>query len=266
MLPLLLSISTAAPVLTRPYYYVADNDLIGVTFFFSMFAMLGASLFFLVERGNVPRRWRLTMTLASLVCLIAGGSYYFMLGMYLNLGLSPTRFRYIDWVFTVPLMCSQFYLLLRPLGAPVSSLWRLLLAAIWMIGFGFVGETSPGYWSILWGSIALLGYMVILHEIWFGPLARLVDACPDEEVVQAFSYLSYFILIGWVIYPLGYVTIPMNLFERLHLNHDLVYNFGDVLNKVGFGLVIYTMARKWGRKRKQRRQQQQRLFGRNIAG
>ena len=36
--------------------------------------------------------------------------------MYLNTGLSPTRFRYVDWLFTVPMMCTQFYLLLRPAG------------------------------------------------------------------------------------------------------------------------------------------------------
>jgi sensory rhodopsin len=252
---LLLLEASVAPVIIRPYYYVAANDLVGATFFFSMFALLGAAVFFLAERSNVPRRWRLTVTISGIICLIAGSSYYFMLGMYLNLGISPTRFRYIDWVFTVPLMCTQFYLLLRPMGASASSLWRLFLAAVWMIGFGFVGETSPGYWSILWGSVSMLGYMVVIHEIWFGPLAKLADICTDEEVVQAFSYLSYFILIGWAIYPLGYITIPLDLFEHLHLNHNLVYNFGDVVNKVGFGLVIYIMARKWARKKKLRRRQ-----------
>jgi bacteriorhodopsin len=63
------------------------------------------------------------------------------------------------------------------------------------------------------------------------------------EVVRAFNYLGYFILVGWAIYPLGYMTLPGNLLENLPINMNLVYNFGDAINKVGFGLVVYSMAR-----------------------
>ena len=83
------------------------------------------------------------------------------------------------------------------------------------------------------------------------PLAKVVDRSTNEEVVRAFNYLGYFVLIGWAIYPLGYMTLPFNLFESLHLNRNLVYNFGDVINKVGFGLVVYTMARKAQKVQKQ---------------
>lgn len=233
-----------------PYYYVAENDVVGATFFFSMFALLGASVFFFVERNNVPKRWRVNMTVSGIICLIAGISYYYMQGMYLNLHITPTRFRYIDWLFTVPLMCTQFYLLMRPSGASPGSLWRLFLSALWMIGFGYLGESALSYWSMLWGAVSALGYMVIIHELWFGPLSKLADHLPEEEIVQAFSYMSYFILIGWSIYPLGYMTSPFNVFESLNLNHNLVYNFGDVFNKVGFGLVLYCMARKNANRKK----------------
>ena len=98
--------------------------------------------------------------------------------------------------------------------------------------------------AIIWGAVSTLGYLAVVYEVWFGPLAKVVDRSTSQEVVRAFNYLGYFILIGWAIYPLGYMTLPFNLFESLHLNRNLVYNFGDVINKVGFGLVVYTMARK----------------------
>ena len=123
-----------------------------------------------------------------------------------------------------------------------------------MIGFGYFGETTYAYWSIIWGAVSTLGYLVILYEIWFGPLAKVAERSSSEEVARAFSYLSYFVLIGWAVYPLGYLTMPFNVFEALHLNRNLVYNFGDVVNKLGFGLVIYTMARKSARLKKQQRQ------------
>ena len=257
--PLLLQAAAQAANSLRPYYLTLENDLVGITFFFSMFALAGGALFFFLERGNVPRRWHANVTLAGIICLVAGINYYYMQGMYLNTGLSPTRFRYADWLFTVPMMCTQFYLLLRRAGARAGSLWRLILAGFWMIGFGYFGESREAYQAILWGSVSTVGYLVIVYEIWFGPLAKLVDKSSDEEVVRAFVYLSYFVLIGWAIYPLGYMTLPFNVFEALHLNRNLVYNLGDVINKLGFGLVIYTMARKAARTRKRARQQVRQL-------
>ncbi|MBC8084133.1 MAG: bacteriorhodopsin [Hymenobacter sp.] len=248
----------SAPNTLRPYYLALENDLVGSTFFFSMFALFGGALFLFLERRNVPKRWHANVTLAGVICFIAGASYYYMQGMYLNTGVAPTRFRYVDWLFTVPMMCTQFYLLLRPAGARPASLVRLLVGGVWMIAFGYFGETRDAYWAILWGTIATAGYLLVLYEIWFGPLAKLADTSTNEEVVRAFHALSYFVLIGWAVYPLGYMTLPFNVFEALHLNRNLVYNFGDVINKLGFGLVLYTMARKAVRLEKAKKQRAER--------
>ena len=230
-------------------FHLSANEFVGYTFFYSSFALLGAAFFLLLERQNVPRRWRVNMTVASLICLIAALSYFYMQAIYVGQGLSPTRFRYTDWLFTVPLMCTQFYLLLRPAGARPSSLYRLVLGGLWMIGFGFFGEQSGPNKTIIWGAVSSLGYLAVLYEVWFGPLAKVADYSTDRDVVRAFTYLSYFVLIGWAVYPLGYMTLPFNVFEALHLDRNLVYNFGDVVNKVGFGLVVYVMARKSAERR-----------------
>ena len=233
----------AASILMLPLRSL-QNEVVGYTFFYSTFALLGAAIFFLFERNNVPKRWRVNLTVAGLICLIASVSYFYMQNMYVEQGISPTRFRYTDWLFTVPLMCTQFYLLVRPAGAPTSSLWRLVFGGLWMIACGFFGENAELNKTIIWGSISTLGYLVVLFEVWFGPLAKAVDRSTDRDVVRAFTYLSYFVLLGWAIYPLGYMTLPFNVFAKLHLDRNLVYNFGDVINKVGFGLVVYVMARK----------------------
>lgn len=152
----------------------------------------------------------------------------------------------MEWLFTVPLMSTQFYLLLRPAGAQPGSLWRCVLGAIWMVGFGYFGEHASYNETIIYGAVSTLGYFVILFEVWFGPLARVADCSTNREVVRGFRYLSFFVLIGWAVYPLGYMTLPFNVFDALHLDRNLVYNFGDVVNKVGFGLVVYVMAREAG--------------------
>jgi hypothetical protein len=60
-------------------------------------------------------------------------------------------------------------------------------------------------------------------------------------------------LVGWAIYPLGYILgTPGGLFgiqlvsdpEAAAHSMDIVYNIADAINKIGFGLVIYSLSRK----------------------
>ena len=55
-------------------------------------------------------------------------------------GDSPTFFRYVDWILTVPLMCVEFYLLTRLAGATKSLLWKLIFASTWMLVCGYIGK------------------------------------------------------------------------------------------------------------------------------
>ena len=65
----------------------------------------------------------------------------------------------------------------------------------------------------------------------------------DPILLSAFNALCWFVLVGWAIYPIGYMTIETDGFLRsTGLNLDLIYNIGDAINKIGFGLVIYGLA------------------------
>jgi uncharacterized membrane protein len=53
-------------------------------------------------------------------------------------------------------------------------------------------------------------------------------------------------LVGWAIYPLGYILgTPGGLFGITFSTDtrvmDVIYNIGDAVNKIGFGLVIYAL-------------------------
>jgi hypothetical protein len=53
-------------------------------------------------------------------------------------------------------------------------------------------------------------------------------------------------LVGWAIYPIGYIAgTTGGLFGAQILSGlpmDIVYNIGDAVNKIGFGLVIFSLA------------------------
>jgi bacteriorhodopsin len=47
--------------------------------------------------------------------------------------------------------------------------------------------------------------------------------------------MRQFILIGWAVYPIGFLMAFSGNGEL----REIIYNVADVLNKVGFGLVAY---------------------------
>jgi len=228
------------------------GDYIGFTFFTGYMAMLAASIFFIVERGTVTDKWKTSLLVSALITFIAAVHYYYMRGVWLETGTSPTQFRYIDWTLTVPLMCIEYYLILRPAGAKSSMLTRLILGAVIMLVTGYIGEAIQPQNNVFWGVISTLGWAVIIYEIYFGQASVLAKASSNEFVKSGYNVLRWFTLVGWAIYPIGYMMLPGNLLHGL-MSHDssatnvspvdLAYNIADAVNKIGFGLVVYTIAK-----------------------
>ena len=124
---------------------IAPDNYVAFTFFIGYIAMLAASVFFFVERGSVSSKWKMSLLVSALITGIAAVHYYYMRDYNLATGDSPTFFRYVDWILTVPLMCVEFYLLTRLAGATKSLLWKLIFASTWMLVCGYIGEAfNPG--------------------------------------------------------------------------------------------------------------------------
>ena len=234
---------------------IPKDDPIAFTFFTGYMAMLAASVFFFFERGSVESKWKLSMLVSGLITGIAAVHYYYMRDYYMATGENPTALRYIDWTLTVPLMCVEFYLLTKAAGAKINLLWKLIGASVLMLVAGYIGEAfnpeggSTSH-SVMWGVISALGYIYILYTAWAGEVAKLADASGDAVVKKGVRTLAWFVLVGWAIYPIGYMCMPggwlnTGIFFGLKLesgNVDLFYNIADAINKIGFGLVVYTIA------------------------
>lgn len=218
------------------------GDVVGFTFFTGYMAMFAASVFFFLERSKVADHWKTSLTISGLITMIAAVHYYYMRDQYLATGQSPTEFRYIDWTLTVPLMCVEFYMLIRPFGGRTSTLWKLIGYSILMLVAGYFGEALDPKNTILWGVISTLGYVGIVYEATLGDVKKIADASSRPEVSNAVRLLRNFVLVGWAIYPIGYMAMEGNLLAGMGLNLDLIYNIGDAINKIGFGLVVYSAA------------------------
>lgn len=222
-----------------------SGDYVGFTFFIGYMAMFAASVFFFFERNNVSGKWRTSLLISGLITMIAAVHYFYMRDVWIETGTSPTELRYIDWTLTVPLMCVEFYLILKSFGAKMGLLWKMIGYSVLMLVAGYLGETAFRDSSALWGAISTIGYAGIVYEIWFGSARKLANSANDPILQSAFQALCWFVLAGWAIYPIGYMAIETDGLLRGVLavqDMDLIYNIGDAINKIGFGLVIYSLA------------------------
>ena len=219
--------------------FLQVGDLTGFSFFLASMALLAATVFFVLERGSLNVKWKLSMTVATLITGIAALHYYYMKHAWLLSSSSPTEIRYIDWILTVPLMCIEFYLILRALGhASRLILYKLLGYSSAMLLFGYLGETLLLDPLMAFG-IGMLFWGLIIYEIFKGDAAKTMELSQHHQLKKSFKLLRLFVLIGWAIYPLGYYFGVSGSAELL----NVAYNLADVINKIGFSLVIYLLAR-----------------------
>ena len=136
-------------------------------------------------------------------------------------------------------MCVEFYLILKVAGAKKSLMWKLIFWSVVMLVAGYFGEAVYRDQAWFWGLISGIAYM-----IWFGEAKKLAEQA-GGAVLDAHKTLCWFVLVGWAIYPLGYMAGTPGWYDglaNLGLNMDVIYNIGDAVNKIGFGLVVYGLA------------------------
>ena len=217
-----------------------SNDYVGMSFWFATAIMLASTVFFFVERGDVKRKWRTSMTVAGLVTGIAFWHYLYMREAHLA-GDVTTVFRYMDWLVTVPLQIIEFYLILAAVTVvPVLLFWKLLGAALVMLIFGFLGEVQlidPTLGFI----VGMAGWIYIIYEVFAGEASKLSDASNNKGGQFAFNSLRLILTVGWAIYPIGYFIGYIGGGADLG-TVNVIYNIADLVNKTAFGLAIWAGA------------------------
>ena len=217
------------------------TDIVGVTFWLISMAMVAATVFFFLERDKVVGKWKTSLTVAGLVTLIAAVHYFYMRDVWVATGESPTVYRYIDWLLTVPLQIIEFYLILAAIAiVPAALFWRLLVASIVMLVGGYLGEA--GFMNATLGFIiGMAGWLWIIYEVFIGEASKINASSANEASQTAFKTLRLIVTVGWSIYPIGYVLGYMaGGVDEASLN--VVYNLADFVNKIAFGVAIWLAA------------------------
>lgn len=221
-----------------------QDDFVGISFWIISMALIASTVFFFLERDRVSPKWKTSLTVSGLVTLVAAVHYFYMRDVWVATGSTPTVFRYIDWLITVPLLMIEFYLILSAITrVPAGVFWRLMVGTLVMLVGGYLGEA--GYVSV-WPAfiVGMAGWAYILYEIFLGEAGKINASSAPPAVQSAFKAMRLIVVFGWAIYPVGYFfgyltgTGPADSANAL----NIIYNAADVLNKIAFGLIIWAVA------------------------
>jgi len=221
-------------------------------FFVGYIAMGAAFVFFMSERSNVAPQYRTTMTISALIVGIAAFHYYYMRGVYADFGVVSVEYRYMDWIITVPLMALKFPSLVGKSAITDTKFAGLgftgicFTGALIMVGFGYAGEAGlmNGMAALILGGMGWAMIIVATGTPWTSGLG--VDNSKiAPELIWSTNALRWFIVVGWVIYPIGYLFSPgADILDGNQEAMAVAYNIADIINKIGFGVVAWMGAKK----------------------
>ena len=231
------------PTLSFASGNLEPTDPVGITFWIISIAMVAAATFFFLESLRFEGKWRTSLVVGGLVCMVAAVHYFYMRDVWVSTGASPTVFRYVDWIITVPLQMIEFYIILAACTTiAMGVFWRLFVGSVIMLVGGYLGEA--GFINATLGFvIGMAGWIYILYEIFAGEAGKVSASDAPEAVQSGFATMRWIVTIGWAIYPIGYFW--GYLLESSNVNAvNIIYNYADLINKTAFGLVIWAAAKK----------------------
>lgn len=237
-------------------------DLIMATqfsFLMAFLGMLGGTFYFSQIKSTLPIEHQTNAVTSAVYCLMATFMYGFINYKYgigtdaLSKGDYPTVLRYIDWLVTTPLLVNKFPEMLGGDDAPAVAL-LVIVADVMMILFGFAGETSinaaKGSTVVGWAmfGVGCLAWLFIIFILY----TAVTNASANKlaPVRSGLNRLKLFIVFGWAIYPLGFLITLMSNTPEVRVGRELIYNFADLFNKVGFGMVAIFAIRQVVREQK----------------
>ncbi|MFC0267600.1 bacteriorhodopsin [Kushneria aurantia] len=206
--------------------------------------MLAGGVVFWVMSRSLPAAEKRHGVAAMSIVFIAFANYFAMaLGQgHVNFNGETVFFaRYTDWVLTTPiLLVSLAMMATRELARIRTLLFSLVVADVYMIVTGLVGNLSSSPHNYYWWIISMVAFIAVLGMIW-GPLRTEAARGPDRA---GFDKLAKMLTILWLIYPLVWLIGTSGFGWLSYGVESWFYLILDVTAKVGFGYVALTAARK----------------------
>lgn len=175
----------------------------------------------------------------SLVPLIAASAYFAMATGHGSINVGGHIFffaRYIDWVFTTPLLLLDLALLALPNTRGRIALIGVLLGAdVYMIITGLIAGFLTGADKYVWFATSTIAFLFILFV-----LVRMFRETQARggAVSSLFRNLATLTIVLWICYPIVWLLGTEGTGVFSIQVEVILYMILDVLAKVGFGSLL----------------------------
>ena len=217
------------------------TDIVGGSYSVTLLGMVATTALLLLATGWVGRVWKLPVALASVVTLVAAADYFEAREVWLAAKQAPIIYQYSAWMITIPVQVLALYFFVATVAAPSAALfWRLLVVAVFTVLVRYLGEAGFTHAALSF-LIGIVGWLYILGECFFGQMNEIVSRSENESLQRGYFWLRLIVTIGWAIYPLtDFIT---NFGGGADIGgRALALNLVDLVNRIGFGLVILAVA------------------------
>ena len=232
------------------------------TFEFALITMLAATLYFFLERYNLSDEYKPVSTLAILTTALAVVEYYNMKDFFTLENLSkdtlnyPTEYRYITWLIATPIMLYTYFVLTKlnktqkPIVILTISLNFLMIVSGYFAESSYSNNTMSIIFSYSMFTVGFVSWLGIVF-IFLRTLPKLINNQnnPNNAIcLKCLSVVQKLVIFGWAIYPIGLFITFFDNSVGTALTREIIYNFGDCFNKVGFALICFACAKKLSKK------------------
>lgn len=163
-------------------------------------------------------------------------------------------YRYANWLIDVPMLLTQFLVVLHFTGAEFRNRWIKLTgagAAMIILGYigqyyepqvaGFVDGNGAPFW--IWGGISWLAFFYLLYVA--NDSVQKGRKALTDEASALMNTAWRLLLITWFIYGFAYLVpgIPgINQSADWVVVRQGIYTLADVISKTVFGLLLSQVA------------------------
>ncbi len=229
-------------------------------------AALLAFLYIIAQTPRLTGKLKLLAILNLLVCAVSAALHFYYFTRLQPLAASaagisdmasaltenPLAVRYAYWMATTMILILMFPLLMGWERVGSRFALKLAIADAAMIATGYLGEQSTlggaglTFSAFVWFSVSGTLWLYLAASI-----LLVMHRLPSAETIppqrDALGYMFFFFLVGWAIFPAGFLYAIVFASDIGVVLRELTVNIGDIVNKVMWGVLVVYAAREIAR-------------------
>ena len=238
-------------------------------FTFTVAVFAASLLYFTVTASEAPQKYRSTFYISGVVMVSATIELFLLFQMWdrtfaynettmlferIEGEVFANGYRYANWLIDVPMLLTQFLVVLQFTGRAFTTRWaKLAVSGVAMIILGYIGQyyepqvagfvegSGAPFW--IWGGISWIAFFYLLYVA--NEAFTEGSKSLTSEAAGLMKITWRLLIVTWFIYGFAYLIpgVPgINQSADWVVVRQFIYTMADVISKTVFGLLLGQVA------------------------